>query len=454
MIIIANGALVTPEGLRRGDIALDGGRIVEVAARIEPGPSDTVEDATGCWVLPGLIDAHTHLQCWTGMDWTADSFETGTRAAACGGTTTIVDYATADRGVTMDEALAEWHRRADGACTANYGFHMAIAEWGDDSPGQMRRMREAGVSSFKTYLAYDHLRLTDAETLRCLEAVRELDAVLCVHCENGDVVDELQRAVLARGITGPEGHPLSRPAEAEADAVSRLLYLASIAGTRVNVVHLSTELGLEAVRAARARGQRGVFVETCPQYLTLDDTRYLEEGDDGFAGAKYVMSPPLRKPSDVRALRAAVLAGEVDSIATDHCSFNLHGQKDRGRGDFTRIPNGGPGIEHRPAVMATAFEGRLGPVELARLMSEGPARVFGMWPRKGRLAPGADADVCVWDPRARWTISAATQQQAVDYTPYEGMEAHGRAHLVYVGGVLAARDGAPTGARPGTYVSR
>lgn len=454
MIIIANGALVTPEGLRRGDIALDGGRIVEVAARIEPGPSDTVEDATGCWVLPGLIDAHTHLQCWTGMDWTADSFETGTRAAACGGTTTIVDYATTDRGVTMDEALAEWHRRADGACTANYGFHMAIAEWGDDSPGQMRRMREAGVSSFKTYLAYDHLRLTDAETLRCLEAVRELDAVLCVHCENGDVVDELQRAVLARGITGPEGHPLSRPAEAEADAVSRLLYLASIAGARVNVVHLSTELGLEAVRAARARGQRGVFVETCPQYLTLDDTRYLEEGDDGFAGAKYVMSPPLRKPSDVRALRAAVLAGEVDSIATDHCSFNLHGQKDRGRGDFTRIPNGGPGIEHRPAVMATAFEGRLGPVELARLMSEGPARVFGMWPRKGRLAPGADADVCVWDPRARWTISAATQQQAVDYTPYEGMEAHGRAHLVYVGGVLAARDGAPTGARPGTYVSR
>lgn len=265
MIIIANGALVTPEGLRRGDIALDGGRIVEVAARIEPGPSDTVEDATGCWVLPGLIDAHTHLQCWTGMDWTADSFETGTRAAACGGTTTIVDYATADRGVTMDEALAEWRRRADGACTANYGFHMAIAEWGDDSPGQMRRMREAGVSSFKTYLAYDHLRLTDAETLRCLEAVRELDAVLCVHCENGDVVDELQRAVLARGITGPEGHPLSRPAEAEADAVSRLLYLASIAGARVNVVHLSTELGLEAVRAARARGQRGVFVETCPQ---------------------------------------------------------------------------------------------------------------------------------------------------------------------------------------------
>ena len=454
--ILAGGTLVTPEGMRRGDLALEGDKIVGMAARIEPAPGDEVEDVSGCWVFPGFIDAHTHLQCWTGMDWTADSFETGTRAAACGGTTCIVDYATADRGVTMDDALAEWHRRAESGagCTANYGFHMAISEWGEDSPAQMRRMREAGVSSFKTYLAYDHLRLTDAETLRCLEVCRDLDAVVCVHCENGDVVNELQRRVLGEGITGPEGHPLSRPAEAEADAVSRLLYLAQVAGARVNVVHLSTELGLLAVRAARARGQRGVYVETCPQYLTLDDTRYLEAGDDGFAGAKYVMSPPLRKPSDVRALREAVLAGEVDSIATDHCSFNLHGQKDRGRGDFTKIPNGGPGIEHRPAVMATTFEGQLGPMELCRLLSEGPARVFGLWPERGRLAVGAAADVCVWDPSARWTISAQTQHQAVDYTPWEGFEAHGRAHLVYVGGELVARDGEPCGATPGRYVAR
>ena len=412
--ILANGTLVTPDGLRRGDIALEGEKIVALAARVEPEPGDEVEDVSGCWVFPGFIDAHTHLQCWTGMDWTADSFETGTRAAACGGTTCVVDYATADRGVTMDDALAEWQSRAaSGAgCTANYGFHMAISEWGPDSPAQMRRMREAGVSSFKTYLAYDHLRLNDAETLECLECCRDLGAVLCVHCENGDVVNELQRRVLAEGITGPEGHPLSRPAEAEADAVSRLLYLAQIAGARVNVVHLSTELGLLAVRAARARGQQGIYVETCPQYLTLD------------------------------------------SIATDHCSFNLRGQKDRGRGDFTKIPNGGPGIEHRPAVMATTFEGQLGPEELCRLLSEGPARVFGLWPERGRLAVGAAADVCVWDPSARWTISAATQHQAVDYTPWEGFEAHGRAHLVYVGGELVVRDGEPTGATPGRYVAR
>ena len=453
MKILAGGTLVTPEGSRRGDIAFEGGRIVALEDHIEPGAGDEVEGVAGCWVFPGFIDAHTHLQCWTGMDWTADSFETGSRAAACGGTTTFIDYATADRGVRMEDALAEWHRRAESGagCTANYGFHMALSEWSSDAPRQLRAMREAGVSSFKAYFAYDHLRLTDAEMLELLACVHDLDALLCVHCENGDVINELQKQVLAKGITGPEGHALSRPAEAEADAVSRLLYLASIAGARVNVVHLSSTLGLDAVRAARARGQQGIYVETCPQYLTLDDARYRE---DGFNGAKYVMSPPLRKPADIRALREAVCGGEVDTIATDHCSFNLAGQKERGRGDFTKIPNGAPGIEHRPAVIATTFENELSARDFCRLMAEGPAKVFGMWPHKGRLSVGADADVCVWDPSARWTIRAADQHQAVDYTPWEGFEAHGRAHLVYVNGELVARDGEPTGAAPGTFVPR
>ena len=455
MRILANGTLVTPEGTRRGDVALDGKKIARVAERIEPAPGDEVVDVSGCWVFPGFIDAHTHLQCWTGMDWTADSFETGTRAAACGGTTTVVDYATADRGVTMPDALAEWHSRADGTCTANYAFHMALAEWNETNRRDLAVMREQGVCSFKTYFAYDHLRLDDAETLEVLEALKPLGATLCVHCENGTLVNRLQQRVFDSGVTGPEGHPLSRPDVCEAEAVSRLLYIARLAGdARVNVVHLSTRLGLEAIRDAKARGQKNIFVETCPQYLLLDDTRYKEEGDDGFAGAKYVMSPPLRKPADVAALREALLAGEIDTIATDHCSFNLHGQKERGRDDFRKIPNGGAGIEHRPALIATSFAGQLGPSAMCRLMSENPARVFGMWPRKGRLAEGADADVCVWDPEARWTIRAATQHQAVDHTPYEGFGCHGRARLVYVGGELVARDGEPTGARPGEFVSR
>lgn len=455
MRILSNGTLVTPEGAHPGDVALDGGRIARVADRIEPGPDDEVVDVSGCWVFPGFIDAHTHLQCWTGMDWTADSFETGTRAAACGGTTTVVDYATADRGVTMPEALAEWHSRADGTCTANYAFHMALAEWNETNRRDLASMRERGVCSFKTYFAYDHLRLDDAETLEVLEALKPLGATLCVHCENGTLVNRLQQRVFDSGVTGPEGHPLSRPDVCEAEAISRLLYIAHLAGdARVNVVHLSTKLGLEAIRDAKARGQKNIFVETCPQYLLLDDSRYKEEGDDGFAGAKYVMSPPLRKPTDVAALREALVAGEIDTIATDHCSFNLHGQKERGRGDFRKIPNGGAGIEHRPALIATSFAGQLAPEDLCRLMSENPARVFGMWPRKGRLAEGADADVCVWDPEARWTISAAMQHQAVDHTPYEGFQCRGRAHLVYVGGELVARDGEPTGAKPGAFVSR
>lgn len=455
MIIIKGGTLVCPDGLRVGDVALEGDKIVRIAASIEAGDDDEVADAAGCWVFPGFIDAHTHMQCWTGIDWTADSFETGTRAAACGGTTTIVDYATADRGVTMPDALAEWHKRADGTCTSNYAFHMAIAEWNERNRKDLAAMRAGGISSFKTYFAYDHLRLDDAQTLEVLEALKPFGGTLCVHCENGTLVDALQKRVFEAGIHGPEGHPLSRPAECEAEAVSRLLYLAHLAGdARVNVVHLSTKLGLEAIRSAKARGQKNIFVETCPQYLLLDDTCFTRRGEDDLEGLEFVMSPPPRKPSDRTALRQALLDGEIDTIATDHCSFNLHGQKDRGVDDFRAVPNGGAGVEHRPALVATTFEDQLGPTELCRLMSENPARVFGMWPRKGCLAEGSDADVCVWDPSVEWTISAKTQHQNVDHTPYEGFVCHGRARLTYVNGVLAARDGEPTGATPGTYVPR
>lgn len=454
MEVLEGGQLVLEDGLTEATLILDKGKIAAIVPKGEALPSwasvAPVTDCTGMIIFPGFIDAHTHLQAYTGMDWTADSFETGTRAAACGGTTTIVDYATQDKGMTLREAYDAWSDRAKGVCTANYGFHMAMSECTPELLAEMDDMVDLGISSFKTYFAYDHLRLNDGETYEVLRKIAELGAVLCVHCENGDLVNLLQKETFEAGITGPEGHPLSRPAVCEAEAIAKLCYLAEAAGARINVVHLSSKLGLLATEDARRRGMK-INVESCPQYMLLDDSHYLEPN---FGGAKYVMSPPLRKAEDIAALREALVQGEIDTLATDHCSFNLHGQKDRGMGDFRKIPNGGPGIEHRPALIMTSFKDELTYLDFARLMSTNPAKVFGMYPQKGRLAEGADADICVWNPHDSWTIRAAEQQQNVDYTPYEGFECTGRAHLVYVGGTLVAKDGKATGVTPGTYVVR
>lgn len=390
MTILQNGALMTPEGPLNADLRMDGGKIAEIAPHIRPGGGEDVVDASGCWVCPGFIDGHTHLDLDTGATRTADDFASGTRAAVCG-TTTICDFATQDRGDTMAHALEVWHGLADGVPSCNYAFHMAVTDWNERTKAELPALRAAGVTSFKAYFAYDNLRLDDGAILELLESIRPFGGVLGVHCENGDVVERLRR-----------------------------------------------------------RGQT-VYAETCPQYLLLDDSRYRLPG---FEGAKYVMSPPLRGREDVRALREAVVNGEIDTISTDHCDFNFAGQKELGRGDFTKIPNGAPGIEHRPALMFTSFSGALSPSRLCGLLSANQARLFGMYPRKGALAVGSDADVVVWDPRARWTITAADQRQRVDYTPYEGMEMEGRARLVYVNGVLAARNGQPTGAVAGEYIKR
>ena len=342
MVIIQGGTLVCPDGLRRGDVALEADKVVRIASSIEPAEGDEVYDARGCWVFPGFIDAHTHMQCWTGIDWTADSFETGTRAAACGGTTTIVDYATADRGVTMPDALDEWHKRADGTCTANYAFHMALSEWNERNRADLAIMRERGVCSFKSYFAYDHLRLDDAETLELLESLKPLGGTLCVHCENGTLVDALQKRVYESGIHGPEGHPLSRPDVCEAEAVSRLLYLAHLAGdARVNVVHLSTKLGLEAIRAAKARGQKNIFVETCPQYLLLDDTCFLRDGQDGLEGLEFVMSRRASPPTARRCARPSSTARSTRSPRTTAASTST-GRRTVGAMTSARCPMAAP----------------------------------------------------------------------------------------------------------------
>lgn len=450
MTIIQNGTLVTPDGMLRADLAMEEGRIAQIAPHLETGCGAQTIDASGCWVFPGFIDGHTHLDLDNGVMHTADDFATGTLAAVCGGTTTLCDFATQDKGGTLMGALDQWHDKARGVSRCNYAFHMAITDWNEHTRAELSALREAGVTSFKAYFAYDALRVRDDELLDILEAIKPFHGILGVHCENGDVVNMLQRRALAEGRTGPENHPLTRPPEVEAEAIDRLCWLGRMAGMPVHVVHLSSALGLEAVRAARRRGQT-VYAETCPQYLLLDDSRYRLPG---FESAKYVMSPPLRSPQDVAALRAAVAAGEIDTISTDHCSFRFADQKTYGREDFTKIPNGGPGLEHRPALMFTSFADQLNAMQLCGLLSTNAARLFGMYPRKGALAVGSDADVVVWDPEQRWTITAAGQHQALDYTPYEGFAAAGRAKYVFVNGILAAQDGEPTDAVAGRYVAR
>ena len=453
MTILQNGTLITPAGPQRADLLMDEGKIVQIAPHIdflECEDTDEIFDVSGCWVFPGFIDGHTHLDLNNGVMDTADDFASGTLAAACGGTTTICDFATQDKGGTLMDALAVWQNKAAGVSRCNYAFHMAITDWNERTKAELGALRAAGVTSFKAYFAYDALRVRDDALLDILEAIKPFHGIIGVHCENGDVVNALQCKAVAAGRTGVENHPVTRPAEVEAEAIDRLCWLGRMAGMPVHVVHLSTALGLEVIRTARRRGQT-VYAETCPQYLLLDESRYHL---DGFEGAKYVMSPPLRSPHDVAALRRAVENGEIDTISTDHCSFRFADQKAYGKEDFTKIPNGAPGIEHRPALMFTSFGSELTAMQLCELLSTNAAKLFGMYPRKGALVEGSDADVVVWDPEARWTISAQNQHQAVDYTPFEGFAAVGRAKYVFVNGTLAAENGEPTAAIAGQYVAR
>ena len=451
-ILIQNGILVLPTGPIQADLRVAGGRIAELGPGLAPGASRVI-DAQERLVFPGFIDTHTHFEMNKGFpNETADDWYTGTRAALAGGTTTVLDFAEPERGATLASALETWHGRADGAACCNYGFHMTVKDWSPSIRSELREMTAAGVTSYKVYLAYDNLRLSDAAAYEVVKAVGAEGGVVSCHCENGDLVTEGIRAQQAAGNLSPAAHPLSRPPAVEAEAVGRWLTIAELAGCPVNIVHLSTLRGLEAVRAARTRGQR-LYVETCPQYLLLDERSYRLPG---FESAKFVLSPPLRAQENCAALWDALEAGEIDTIGTDHCSFRFHGAKELGREDFSKIPNGIPGVEHRPSLMYTygVAAGRITAVDMARLLAENPARLFGMYPQKGVLAVGSDADLVIFDPNDTGRITAETQYQNVDYTPYEVMELRGRVDTVLLGGEVAVEGGRVLLERRGRYVSR
>ncbi len=455
MVILKNGMLVGQEGTRCADIRIEGEIIAEIAPRIEAAIGDEVIDAEGCLVFPGFIDVHTHFDMDNGVTVTADDFDSGTAAALMGGTTTIVDFATQERGGTLAEGLAAWHAKADGKAHCDYGFHMAITDWNAASRAEIKNMVNEGVTSFKAYMAYDALRVDDAQMLDLLGAVKEVGGILGVHCENGTLVNALIAKLREQGDLSPTAHPRSRPAETEAEAISRLLYISKLADYPVKVVHLSSAAGLAEVRKARADGQK-VLVETCPQYLLLQDDKLEGNAADPFSGAKFVCSPPLRKPADSKALLEALRGGEIGTVATDHCSFNYKGQKELGRGDFAKIPNGMPGVESRAAVMYSAFVASdlLLPEQLCALLSTTPAKEYGMYPRKGTLAVGSDADIVVWRKEGIGKISAAHQRQNVDYTPFEGFVTTGGVQAVLLRGRVAVQGGELIQPRRGRFVHR
>lgn len=447
--LIRGGTLALPDGPAHAELLLEDERIAAAGTALK-APDAKVVDAQGCLVLPGMIDTHTHFDLPVSGTVTADDFGSGTRAAILGGTTTVLDFATQDRGGTLRAAYEAWRGRMEGKAYCDVGFHMAITDWSEATAREVGEMVGLGITSFKLYMAYPALMLEDDALYAALRRIAEVGGITGVHCENGRLVDALTAAQRKRGNMGPQGHPASRPPLVEAEAIARLLRIARLAQAPVNIVHLSSRAGLEALRENRAQGQP-VYVETCPQYLLLQDACYAQAD-----GAKYVCSPPIRGIEDQAALWQAVEDGTVYTIGTDHCSFRYADQKQRGRWDFTAIPNGLPGVEHRLALMMTAGvdAGRIPLRTLTRLMAEQPARLFGLYPQKGVLRPGSDADIVLWDPSRAHVIEARTQAQRVDYTPYEGFEASGGVRDVWLRGRQVVVNGAAQAARIGHYVTR
>jgi dihydropyrimidinase len=420
----------------RADVGIREGRIAAVGTGLA---GREVIDASGMLVLPGAVDEHVHLQMRVGEFCSSDTFASGTMAAACGGTTTVIDFAEPRPGQALVDALAARRAEADGQVAIDYALHMTLSRADDDTLAQVPACIEAGAASFKLYMAYQGLRLDDGELLHALAALRAAGGRALVHAENHDAIAYLVARALAEGQTGPAAHPRTRPDFMEAEAVHRLLALARLTGTSVTVAHLSCTAGLEVIRAARARGH-DVGVETCPQYLLLDEREYEAPG---FEGAKFVMSPPLRTEADRAALWAGLAAGEVSTVGTDHCPFFFATQKTRGLHDFSRIPGGAPGIETRLALLYShgVRAGRITPEQWVAACCTEPARRFGLAPLKGTLEPGADADVVLFDPEREVTLSAGALHQNVDYTPYEGWRVRGYPVTVLSRGKVIVREG-------------
>ncbi|MFB3152916.1 MAG: dihydropyrimidinase, partial [Candidatus Acidiferrales bacterium] len=445
--LIQGGTVVTAADTYAADIGISGGRITAIAQQLPRETARQVLSAQGLYVMPGGIDVHTHLDMPFGGTTSADDFESGTIAAAFGGTTTLIDFAIQYKGQTLRTALDTWMKKAERKATIDYAFHCIITDLPDARLDDMDALVREGVSSFKLFMAYPGVfMLEDALIFKAMSQAARNGALICMHAENGGAIDVIVQRALAEGKTAPKYHALTRPTTAEAEATGRSIALAEMAGAPVYIVHLSCNEALEKVREARDRGLP-VYAETCPQYLFLS----LENMDvPGFEAAKYVFTPPLREKWHQEKLWAGLAADHLQAVSTDHCPFCYKEQKEMGKGDFTKIPNGGPGIEHRLSLVFTGgvHGKRFSLNRFVELVSTTPAKLFGLYPRKGTIAVGTDADLILFDPNKEELISAKTHHMKVDYSMFEGIRVKGVPRQVLVGGRLVIDKGKFVG-KPG-----
>jgi dihydropyrimidinase len=452
--IIQNGTVVTATDTFRGDVGITGEKITAIAQSLPPNNASRVIDASGKLVMPGGIDVHTHLDMPFGGTTSADDFASGTIAAAYGGTTTLIDFAIQYKGQTLRQAFETWMRKAEGKAAVDYAFHCIITDLGDAQLEEMGQLVSEGVSSFKLFMAYPGVfMLDDATIFRAMSQAAKHGGLICMHAENGGAIDVIVKRALAEGKRAPKYHALTRPTTAEAEATSRAIALSEMAGAPVYIVHLSCNDALEKVREARDRGLPA-YAETCPQYLYLS----LEKMDaPGFEGAKYVFTPPLREKWHQEKLWQGLAQDTLQVVSTDHCPFCFKEQKELGKDDFTKIPNGGPGIENRLSLIYSGgvHAGRFSANRFVQLVATAPAKLFGLYPRKGTIAVGSDADIVIFDPQEEQTISAKTHHMRVDYSMFEGIRVTGVAKTVLSRGQVVVDHGDFQGrAGAGQFVRR